>query len=123
MKPRKSSTPHLSVIFALLIHILSSKSVKASHEDCPWFQNDAEVPNNVKSHCICATNPSSNNQLSIQCQDINTQELVDVLSKFEAQLNGPLELLYLNGSKVADSNGMIPPRIFKGIEIVRIKQA
>ena len=101
----------------LLLNILILGALGAE-EDCPWYQ-DSRVSSTIKAHCQCARNPSTNNQLSIQCQEVEASQLVSSLTINRGKLD-PLELLYLNASKVTDSNGQVPVRIFRDVKMVSL---
>lgn len=103
----------------LTILVLSLMGVVTStHEDCPWWRKDEGLPDQIKSNCICATNPASNNQLSVQCHDIHGPTLVSILQEFQAGTKHPLELVYLNGSRVTNEEGMLLPNLFGDLKIV-----
>lgn len=108
-------------VLNLLLHVLTALVGVASstHEDCPWYRKDERLPDQIKANCICATNPSSDNQLSIQCHDIHAETLVSILVQFHAGTKQPLELLYLNGSRVTNADGMLLPSLFRDLKIVR----
>jgi len=99
----------------ILINILLLE-VRGAEEDCPWYQ-DSRISGIIKSHCQCARNPSTNNRLSIQCQEIDASQLVSSLTVNRGKLD-PIELLYLNASKVTDANGQVPVRLFRDVKMV-----
>lgn len=107
---------------------------KGSEEDCPWASatenssggeristSTQRVPSTIKTNCLCAKNPSLNFQLSIQCFEVEASQLVSLLVAH--RIKEPLELLYLNASKVTDSNGQVPARIFRDIKMVIIRNS
>jgi hypothetical protein len=100
----------------LLISVLGALGAE---EDCPWYQ-DSRVSPTIKAHCQCARNPSSNNQLSIQCQEVEGSQLVASLTVNRGKLE-PLELLYLNASRVTDANGQVPVRVFRDVKMVSVR--
>ncbi|OXA63397.1 Carboxypeptidase N subunit 2 [Folsomia candida] len=110
-------------VLNLLLHVLTALVGVASstHEDCPWYRKDERLPDQIKANCICATNPSSDNQLSIQCHDIHAETLVSILVQFHAGTKQPLELLYLNGSRVTNADGMLLPSLFRDLKIVSLQ--
>ncbi|CAG7718552.1 unnamed protein product [Allacma fusca] len=118
-----SSSKLLFLMIPWLFLFLSSSfltGANGAEEDCPWYGN-ARVPAIIKSNCLCARNRTSHNQLSVQCHEIDGQQLVSILIGNRAGLKDPIELLYLNGSQVTDSNGQIPARLFREIKLVSLQ--
>ncbi|XP_076028865.1 leucine-rich repeat and fibronectin type-III domain-containing protein hattifattener isoform X2 [Oratosquilla oratoria] len=76
---------------------------------CPWPR---EVPE-LNGSCLCAFNLQ--NELSIQCTSVNFTLLMTVLHQRAG--NVPLDLLYVNSSKV----GVLNDRIFDGLIIENIQ--
>jgi len=115
MRKRKLACPQHIATWLLFILLLTP--VFGQDQICPWAK-DEQVSQLLSPHCLCVQNPS--NAISIQCEQVDGHYLIAKLSKFMQPASPPLELLYLNASRVTDADGVIPPKFFSRIKLVII---
>ncbi|ODN03878.1 Leucine-rich repeats and immunoglobulin-like domains protein 2 [Orchesella cincta] len=108
-------------VVSLLFNALSvSDAASGSEVTCPWY-GDQGVPEEFKSSCVCAQNPPSSNQLSVQCHDVDGHQLVALLSQTAYNQRLSIGLLYLNASFITDDKGEVPEKIFHSLKLVSLQ--
>lgn len=84
---------------------------------CPWL-NDENVSDELKNGCVCAKNPPTSSQLSVQCHEVDGHQLVALLSERVTQKKVSVGLLYLNASLITDEDGQLPENVFQKLRLV-----
>ncbi len=84
---------------------------------CPWYNED-NVADELKNGCVCAKNPPTSSQLSVQCHEVDGHQLVALLSERVTQKKVSVGLLYLNASLITDEDGLLPENVFQKLRLV-----
>lgn len=106
-----------SLICVILQMLHFANAGSGAEVPCPW-NDDENVQEELKNGCVCAKNPPSSSQLSVQCHEVDGHQLVALLSETMSKQGTSIGLLYLNASLITDENGEVQENTFQKLRLV-----